>query len=115
MNAPGEKKNRVKDILKKINEKTSPEEMRRAKDEFKEIIKDVNPMIIAAAEAELVRDGHKIEDLMKACEAHLELFKDVIRNPELKVEKGHPIESFQQDHKNILEIMEELTETVKKT
>ncbi|HRU38810.1 MAG TPA: DUF438 domain-containing protein, partial [Candidatus Goldiibacteriota bacterium] len=106
-------KDRIKQLLKKVTEHTSAEEMEVLKKNFKETIKDANPLVIAAAEAELIKEGGTIEDLMKACDVHLELFKDAIRNPNLKVPEGHPIASFQQDHKNILTMMEKLIDEIK--
>ena len=108
-----ESKQKIKELLKKVSEKTSPEEMVILKKDFKETIKDANPLVIAAAEAELMKEGATIDDLMKACDVHLEMFKDVIRNPNLKVPDGHPIASFQEDHKNILTIMEKLIDEIK--
>jgi DUF438 domain-containing protein len=108
-----ETKNKIKELLKKVSSQTSPEEMAILKKDFKETIKDANPLVIAMAEAEMIKEGGTIEDLMKACDVHLELFKDVIRNPNLKVPDGHPIKSFQDDHRNILTIMEKLIDEIK--
>ena len=108
-----ESKQKIKELLKKVSEKTSPEEMAILKKDFKETIKDANPLVIAAAEAEMMKEGATIDDLMKACDVHLEMFKDVIRNPNLKVPAGHPIASFQEDHKNILSVMEKLIDEIK--
>jgi len=107
-------KQKIKELLKKVSEKTSVEEMAAIKNDFKETIKDASPLVIAAAEAELMKEGASIEDLMKACDVHLEMFKDVIRNPNLKVPEGHPIAAFQEDHKNILTVMEKLIDEIKK-
>ena len=106
-------KRKIKELLKKVSEKTTPEEMAILKKDFKETIKDANPLVIAAAEAEMMKEGATIDDLMKACDVHLEMFKDVIRNPNLKVPQGHPIASFQEDHKNILTVMEKLIDEIK--
>ncbi len=108
------KKEKLKQLLKKVTSDTNDYELKELKEEFKDIIKDANPLIIAQAEGELIKEGGKIEDLMKACDIHLELFKDVIRNPNLKVPEGHPIKDFQEDHKNILDLMEKLLDEVKK-
>lgn len=108
------KKDQLKELLKKVSSDTSDNEMKKIKEEFKDIIKDANPLLIAQAEGELIKEGRKLEDLMKACDIHLELFKDVIRNPNLKVPEGHPIRDFQEDHKNILDLMEKLIDEVNK-
>jgi len=106
-------KEQVKELLKKINEKTPAAELEAVKEKFKEVIAGANPLVIAAAEGELVKEGHTIEDLLKACEVHLELFKDTIRNPNLKVPDGHPIADFQHDHVDILDIMDALVKEIR--
>lgn len=106
-------KDKVKEILKKVTEHTTPEEMAVLKETFKDVIKDANPLVIAAAESELVKEGATLSDLMKACDIHLEMFKDVIKNPNLKMAEGHPITSFQHDHVNILTLMEKFIDAIK--
>lgn len=106
-------KEKLKELLKKVTSETTEDDLEKLKQEFKETIKDANPLIIAQAEGELIKEGGKLEDLMKACDIHLELFEDAIRNPNLKVPDWHPIKSFQDDHKNILDLMEKLLEYIK--
>ncbi|HDQ25126.1 MAG TPA: DUF438 domain-containing protein [bacterium] len=106
-------KQELKSLLKRVTANTSKEELDILKKEFKTVFEGADPMLIAAAEAELLKEGGSIEDLMKACDVHLELFKDSIKNPQLKVPDGHPIKIFQEDHKNILFIMEKLVDEIK--
>ncbi len=107
-------KEKLKELLKKVTADIKNEEFNKLKEDFKEVINETNPLTIAQVEGELVKEGMKIEDLMKACDLHLELFKDVIRNPNLKVPDWHPIKQFQEDHKNILNLMENLIDEIKK-
>lgn len=104
---------KLKELLKKVTLDTDEKQLQKLKEQFKETIKDANPLIIAQAEGELIKEGGKLEDLMKACDIHLELFKDVIRNPNLKVPDWHPVKNFQNDHRNILDLMEKLIEEIK--
>lgn len=106
-------KDRVKEVLKRVTEHTTPEEMAVLKETFKDVIKDADPLVIAAAEGELVKEGATLNDLMKACDIHLEMFKDAIKNPNLKLAEDHPITSFQRDHINILNLMEQFIETLR--
>ncbi|MBA7539849.1 hypothetical protein ES705_32134 [subsurface metagenome] len=71
-------------------------------------------MMIALAEQELVQEGFSQDDLITACDIHLELFKDNIEKSDLEVPADHPIARFQEDHRVILHLMEELRETVLK-
>ena len=108
-----EKKERLKSLMKRLKGKESEEDLNRIKKEFKELISEVNPILIAFAENELVNEGFSREDLMSACDIHLLLFKDKIENPDLKVPDWHPIKSFQDDHRIILRIMENLIDKIK--
>ncbi|MCX7821339.1 MAG: DUF438 domain-containing protein [Brevinematales bacterium] len=108
-----DKKEKLKSLMKKLKGKENEEELKRVKEEFKELISQVNPLLIAFAENELVNEGFSREDLMTACDIHLLLFKDKIENPDLKVPDDHPIKKFQEDHKIILRIMEDLIEKIK--
>lgn len=108
-----EKKEKIKSLMKRLKGKESEEELEKVKKEFKDLISDVNPILIAFAENELVNEGFSREDLMSACDIHLLLFKDKIENPDLKVPDWHPIKSFQDDHRIILRIMEDLITKIK--
>ncbi len=108
-----EKKEKIKELMKKLKGNESEEDIEKIKNEFKDLIAEVNPVIIAFAENELVNEGFSREDLLTACDIHLLLFKDKIENPDLKVPDWHPIKSFQEDHKVILRLMEELIEKIK--
>lgn len=108
-----EKLEEVKEILKSINKNTSKEELNKMKQQFKDVIRDADPVLIAMAENELIKEGHSIDDIMKACDLHLELFKDAIRNPNLKLPENHPITQFQNDHKIILDLMEKFLNLIR--
>lgn len=107
-------KEKLKVILKNLKSEIDKTKLNKLKEEFKDIIKDVDPLLIAQVEQELVNEGLPIEELSNVCDIHMELFKDQIENPDLKVPEDHPIASFQRDHKVILKLMNELVELVKK-
>lgn len=107
-------KEELKALMKKLRGAEDGDELEKYKHEFKELIKSANPLLIAMAENELVKEGFSQSDLMSACDVHLMLFKDAIENPDLKVPAGHPIADFQEDHRVILGMMEDLREAVKK-
>jgi len=108
-------KEELKKLLKKIKgEASDSREISNARREFKEVLARATPMMIALAEQELVQEGFSQDDLVTACDIHLELFKDSIEKPHLEVPADHPIARFQEDHRVILHLMEELRETVLK-
>lgn len=107
-------KEEIKALMKKLRGTEDEDELERYKTEFKDLIRSANPLLIAMAENELVKEGFSQSDLMTACDVHLMLFKDAIENPNLKVPEGHPIRDFQEDHRVILKLMEDLRAAVKK-
>ncbi|MCD6579505.1 DUF438 domain-containing protein [bacterium] len=108
-----ETKEKIKNILRKLKDNENDQEVNNLKEEFKTAISKADPLVIAIAEGELAKEGFTTQYLMKACEIHMELFKDQIENPNLKVPSGHPIGEFQKDHRNILDLLEKLIEQVK--
>ncbi len=106
-------KEKIKELLKKLNADTDKEEIKRTREEFKDVLSRVNPIVIAVAEGELVNEGYSQDDLKNACDVHLELFKDSIENPNLKVPEWHPIYKFQEEHRGILRILERMRELIK--
>lgn len=107
-------KEELKVLMRKLRGTEDEDELEKVKLEFKDLIKSANPLLIAMAENELVKEGFSQSDLMSACDVHLMLFKDAIENPNLKVPEGHPIRDFQEDHRVILKLMEDLRLAVKK-
>jgi hypothetical protein len=69
---------------------------------FKELLREADPVIIAAAEAELAKEGLTTHDLMNACEIHLELFRETLDQAKIDVPKGHPLWRFTKDQDAIL-------------
>lgn len=88
-------KERMKMLLKMLYDGKDVENVKK---EFKELISKADPILIAVVEGELTREGYTIEDLMKACDVHLELFKDQISSSRRRVSKDHPLWRFIKDH-----------------
>ncbi len=98
-------KEKIKNLMKALFEEG--ENVEEIREKFKEIVSAANPIIIAIAEAELTKEGYSIQDLMKACDVHLELFKDELMNSRRKVSKSHPLWRFIKDHDAIMFWFEE--------
>ncbi len=107
-------KEKIKELLKKLNSDSSPDEITKIRTEFKDVLANVNPIVIAMAEGELAKEGFSQDDLKNACDVHLELFKDSIENPNLTLPEDHPIHQFQEEHKTILRVLEKMREIVSK-
>ncbi len=89
-------KEQIKTLMKALFDEG--EDVKEVKEKFKEIVSKANPIIIAIAESELTKEGYSIQDLMKACDVHLELFKDQLMNSRRKISKDHPLWRFIKDH-----------------
>ncbi len=89
-------KEQIKGLMKALFEEGK--DVEEVKEKFKEIVSKANPVIIAIAEAELTKEGYSINDLMKACDVHLELFKDQLMSSRRRIPKTHPLWRFIKDH-----------------
>ncbi|GEM_PF-586425 len=89
-------KEQLKTLMKKLFEEG--ENVENVKKEFKDIVSKANPILIAVAESELTKEGYSIQDLMKACDVHLELFKNQLMSSRRKISRDHPLWRFIKDH-----------------
>ncbi len=98
----------LKTLLKRVQGGTSREEIEKARAEFKGLLSKATPLLIAQAEQELIAEGFTQQDLVSACDVHLELFRSTIEQNEISVPEEHPIARFQKDHRIILTLMDDL-------
>jgi len=78
----------LKDILKAIHSGASPNEL---KSRFREILASVSPLEILLVEQELVREGVPVNEILKLCDLHVELYREYLASRELLgVPRGHP-------------------------
>jgi len=96
----------VKNLLKRIHEGESYEELRK---EFSHILSQITPFEIVTVEQELVREGVSVSEILKMCDIHLDLFKNVLASRELKdIPKGHPLDLLISENDEILKTSEAL-------
>ncbi len=93
-------KEKIKSLMKRLFEEG--EDVESVKKEFKDLVAKANPLLIAAAEAELTQEGYTMSDLMKACDVHMELFKEGLSSSRRKVSKDHPLWRLIKDHDAML-------------
>ncbi len=93
-------KDKIKSLMRRFFEEG--EDVEKVREEFKELVSKANPLLIAAAEAELTREGYTMSDLMKACDVHMELFKENLASSRKKVSKDHPLWRLIKDHDAML-------------
>lgn len=101
----------IKDLIKQIHEGKHPEEV---KIKFRNILKNVGPTEIAKLEQELVNEGMPREEIRKLCSVHLAIFRESLDKQTVEVPTDHPIHVFMEEHKIILQHLEELKKIIQK-
>jgi PAS domain S-box-containing protein len=104
-------KDLVKDLIKQLHEGQNPDEV---KQKFRDLLKNIGPTQIAQVEQELVSEGMPQEEIRRLCDVHLEIFKDSLDQQKLELETDHPLYVFMEEHKIILQHVEELKEIIRK-
>ncbi|MCS7111387.1 MAG: DUF438 domain-containing protein [Ignisphaera sp.] len=76
---------------------------------FGEVLAQVSPFEIPLIERRLVVEGIPIDDVLKLCNLHVELFREYLTGRELSgVPKGHPVDLFIRENGWILKQSEVL-------
>lgn len=101
----------VKELVKQLHEGKNPDEVKQT---FRSLLKNIGPTQIAQAEEELVREGMPQEEIRRLCDVHLEIFKESLDQQKLELETDHPIYVFLEEHKLILQHVEELKASIQK-
>ncbi|MEM2848304.1 MAG: DUF438 domain-containing protein, partial [Zestosphaera sp.] len=71
----------VKSLLKKLHEGVKPEELSR---EFSEVLKQVSPFEVVLIEQQLIKEGFRVDDILKLCDLHVQLFRKYLISRELR-------------------------------
>ena len=101
----------IRDLIKQLHEGKNPEEVKM---KFKDILKNVSPTEIAHVEQELVNEGMPQEEIRKLCDVHLAVFRESIDEQKVEVKTDHPIHVLMEEHKIILQHLEELKNIIQK-
>lgn len=115
--APSEdRKEQFKALLQELKEGEVSEE---AKDKAKRLLKAVDAKTLEALEQELIKEGVSHEEIRRSlCDIHLDILRDRLVAKRTEVEAPHPVNTFMEEHKIILENLNELAsfvERLKKT
>jgi DUF438 domain-containing protein len=94
----------IKGVLRKLYAGEDPE---GCKVRFKELIAKADPLIIATAEAELAREGFSTDQLMQACDVHMDVFRDQLASSRTVVPDGHPLKRFIDEQDAIIAWLED--------
>ncbi|MBS7605156.1 MAG: DUF438 domain-containing protein [Candidatus Bathyarchaeia archaeon] len=101
-----EKIETLKNILKELHKGSSIEELKR---KFKDALEGISPSDIPLAEQELLEEGIPISEILRLCDLHIELLRDLLCPAELKsIPKGHPLELLSRENERIYKLAEAL-------
>ncbi|MBI4282966.1 MAG: DUF438 domain-containing protein [Chloroflexi bacterium] len=111
--APAEdKKGQFKELLKELKEGEVSEE---AKEKAKTLLQAVDAKTLGIMEQELIREGVSHEEIRKSlCDIHLEVLRDSLVAQRREVVAPHPVHTLMQEHKIILETLNELASVVER-
>ncbi|MGL5617013.1 MAG: DUF438 domain-containing protein [Sarcina sp.] len=101
------KVNRLKELLKKLNEGNVSEEL---KNETLEVVKTISPLELSLAEQKLIDEGMNPTDLRHLCDIHMEVLKDELEKLKANIIKGHVLYTLVAEHDEITKLLNELEE-----
>lgn len=105
------KKQMIKELIKKLHAGIKPD---KVKEEFKDILKDIEPKDVAEVEEELIKEGMPREEVQRLCDVHLAVFKESVEKEKLLAPSGHPIHTLMEEHKILLQFVDELKDITQK-
>lgn len=80
-----------------------------AKKRVKDLLQGVDAATLGMIEQELIREGISHEQIRNSlCDIHLEVLRDTLVSKQRKVEAPHPVHTFMEEHRVILENLKEL-------
>jgi hypothetical protein len=111
--APGEdKKEHLKGLLKELK---GGEVSQESKEKAKELFQAVDAKTLGVVEQELIREGISHEEIRKSlCDVHLEVLRDSLVSKRTEVSAPHPVHTFMEEHKVILNSLNELGSLVER-
>ncbi|WP_026889414.1 DUF438 domain-containing protein [Clostridium beijerinckii] len=95
------------EVLQKLNKDGITETLRR---EALEIVSDINPIELSIAEQNLIEEGMNPQDLRHLCDIHMEVLRGELDKIKTKIEPGHVVYTFIEEHDKILGFLTELEE-----
>lgn len=94
----------LKELIMELHDGKSVEEVR---ERFQELIKGVSTAEISQMEAQLIKEGMKVEEIQRLCDVHAAVFKgsvEEIHHPEQS--HGHPVHTFKRENEAVKNLIE---------
>ncbi len=102
-----DRKEQLKAMLREFREGGSAD---KSKEKAKQLLQAVDAKTLGIMEQELTREGVPHEEIRKhLCDIHLEILRDSLVAKQIEVEAPHPVHSFMEEHKVIIENLNQLS------
>lgn len=106
------RKSQFKKLLRELKSEDPIPEIR---DEAKELLQSVDAETLGVIEQELIREGVSHEDIRGSlCDIHLDMMRDSLVSKKREVPPPHPVNTLMEEHKVILESLDDLGEVVER-
>ncbi|MBI4284047.1 MAG: DUF438 domain-containing protein, partial [Chloroflexi bacterium] len=103
-------KGQFKELLQELK---TGEVSSQAKEKAKELLQAVDATSLGIIEQELIREGISHDEIRRSlCDIHLEVLKDSLVAKRIEVSSPHPIHTFMEEHKHILQSLADLRSVV---
>jgi len=107
-----DKKEQFKRLLLELKDGEVSE---KTKEQAKNLLQAVDAKTLGLLEQELIHEGVSHDEIRKSlCDIHLEVLKDSLVSKRIEVEAPHPVHTFMEEHKIILESLNELDSLIKR-
>lgn len=94
----------LKELIMELHDGKSVEEVR---ERFQELIQGVSTAEISQMEAQLIKEGMKVEEIQRLCDVHAAVFKgsiEEIHHPEQS--PGHPVHTFKKENEALKNLID---------
>jgi len=98
-------KDKLKDILKKLNSGEDPQEVKK---EARELLKNIETRELSETEQELVKEGLPENELRHLCKTHIDVMNEELENLKMNLPVKHPLNTLIKEHDEILNILNRL-------
>lgn len=101
MNSGEKKKERLKDLLRKLHEEDK--DVNEAKKEFRELLREISPQEIPTIEQEMVEERVTPAEIAEMCDIHLEIFRESVEDKFdiSNIPEGHPLNTLYRENEKI--------------
>jgi len=108
----GDKKEYFKALLRELKAGEVSDE---TKERARELLQSVDATTLGIIEQELIREGVSHEEIRRSlCDIHLEVLRDSLVSSRIEVTAPHPVNTFMEEHKVILDTLNDLSSIVER-